>query len=107
MSDVMQELGRQLRDARRQRSLRQPDLAARVGRQPSRISELEQDLLKGRLGRDRLTLLAEICDALDLRLQLVSKHDQRSSPRTQGARSGAATQDPFDELFLDLSDGED
>jgi transcriptional regulator with XRE-family HTH domain len=59
-------LGEQLRRARRSRGLRQAELAKRLGRNRSRISELERHLLTNQKGRDRLTLLTDICDALDL-----------------------------------------
>src|SRR3546814_9611454 len=59
-------LGDQLRGWREKRAMTQPALAQRLGRDRARISELERDLIGGRWGRDRLTLFAEICDALDL-----------------------------------------
>jgi transcriptional regulator with XRE-family HTH domain len=73
MEQVFDILGQQLRAARRRRHLSQAQLAARVGRNAARISELERDLITNRLGRDRLTLVAEICDALDLVPVFVSR----------------------------------
>src|SRR5579859_7425388 len=66
MSDILKSIGEQLQRARRERNLSQADLALRLGRDRARISEFERELAANRLGRDRLTLLAEICDALDL-----------------------------------------
>ena len=59
-------VGDQLRALRVKRGWSQPALAERVGRNRARISELERDLTNNRLGRDRLTLFAEVCDALDV-----------------------------------------
>ncbi|WP_284218233.1 helix-turn-helix domain-containing protein, partial [Shinella yambaruensis] len=70
-SPIAEQLGAQLRRARKGRDLTQPALAARLGRDRARISELERDLLQARRGRDRLALLLEICDALDLAPVLV------------------------------------
>jgi len=107
---IFAELGSQLQRARRDRGLTQPQVASRVGRDPARISELERDLRRGRLGRDRLTLVAEICDALDLIPVLV--------PAAQAARFRALAwpspeigalplpRSTFDDVFVDLG-GED
>ncbi|MCC2978424.1 helix-turn-helix domain-containing protein [Sphingomonas sp. PL-96] len=100
-------LGEQLRGFRIRRGLSQPAIAQRLGRDRARISELERDLLGSRWGRDRLTLLAEMCDALDVVPVLV--------PRAQAAavRAGIDGEAPearqpagsaFDELFVDLED---
>jgi hypothetical protein len=59
-------------------------------------------LLQGRVGKDRLTLLADICDALDLHIALVPAIDADQS-RQQG-KTKAALRNIFDELFVDLSD---
>jgi len=108
MSPIFPTLGDQLKRARQRRNMTQPDLAARVGRDRARISELERDLLNGRMGRDRLTLLAEICDALDLVPVLMSRRDaatlreeaapMRAPPLSSRPRS------TFDEVFVDLAD---
>jgi transcriptional regulator with XRE-family HTH domain len=86
--------------------LNQADLAARVGRAPARISELERDLLTSRLGKDRLTLLAEICDALDL-VMVLRPRDQLTGPEfsERGSTPRASGDQPsvFDEVFVDLS----
>jgi transcriptional regulator with XRE-family HTH domain len=100
-------LGEAIRAERRRRGLNQADLATRVGRAPARISELERDLQSSRLGKDRLTLLAEICDALDLELTVAPRGHVADGVR--GARAPApaasgAQPSVFDEVFVDLSD---
>ena len=109
MSTIFKSLGEQLKSARKRRGLSQGALAARVGRSSTRVSELERELASDRLGRDRLTLFAEICDALDLvpilvprsRAEQVERTLQRQEPGTSGR--GMHTT-PFDELFVDLGD---
>lgn len=106
--DIFQRLGQALKAARRRRGLTQPALASRLGRTPSRISELETDLANGRLGRDRLTLLAEICDALDLvpilapreQVQAIERLLAPDAPR----HAPSSSESLFDDLFVDLSD---
>lgn len=109
---ILRDLGLQLKEARAKRKLTQPALAARLGRDRARISELERDLLKERLGRDRLALLLEICDALDLTPMLVPTartNEVRAMLATSHER--ALTQQPpstaFDDVFVDLSDDEE
>jgi transcriptional regulator with XRE-family HTH domain len=105
-SNLLRPLGEVLRRTRRERGLTQLMLAARLGRSASRISELEKDLLTGRQGKDRLTLLVEICDALDLVPVLVSReraHDLTSSGRLE-SKSPGTPPTIFDEIFTDLSD---
>lgn len=111
-SPIAERLGAQLRRARKERSLTQPALAARLGRDRARISELERDLLQARVGRDRLALLLEICDALDLAPILVpterlaAVRDVLAPTRPE---EGPASPDGnvFDDVFVDLSDGEE
>lgn len=105
---IFERLGHQLRSARTARNMTQPALAQRIGRDRARISDLERDLIGNRLGRDRLTLLADICDALDLEPVLVPRANVAeimallggTAPRPQGGSSGST----FDEVFVDLSD---
>ena len=110
---VLHDLGLQVREARRRRKLTQPALAARLGRDRARISELERDLLGERLGRDRLTLLLEICDALDLTPTLVPAAKVRdirailAPAPTRPALSQAPPTTAFDDLFIDLTNDED
>jgi len=114
--DIFADLGKQLRGARVARHLTQPQLALRVGRDPARISELERDLLNSRSGRDRLTLLAEICDALDLAIVLATPA-QAATIRLQGSSteqppagrepSGLTAGSAFENLFVDLSDDDE
>lgn len=109
--DVFTAIGEQLRNWRKRRKMSQPALAQRLGRDRARISELERDLIGGRWGRDRLTLFAELCDALDLEPVLVPR-GQAEAIRTMVA--GAAESAPrkpvttaFDDLFIDLGDDEE
>src|SRR5579871_1690251 len=103
---VFAKLGAQLRFARKQRGLSQSELAQRVGRSSTRVSELERDLAGDRWGRDRLTLFAEICDALDL-VPLLVPRSRAADVETVLAERAPATGPPvrttaFDELFVDL-----
>ncbi|HEY1607373.1 MAG TPA: helix-turn-helix transcriptional regulator [Allosphingosinicella sp.] len=104
-------IGEQLRALRAERSWSQPALAARIGRDRARISELERDLAGNRWGRDRLTLFAEICDALDVVPVLVPKaraaEARQLVERTKSGSIHALPVRPiFDELFVDLGDAE-
>ncbi|MGZ2487693.1 transcriptional regulator with XRE-family HTH domain [Rhizobium pisi] len=107
-STIFNTLGEQLLAARKRRGLSQPALATRLGRDRARISELERDLATDRLGRDRLTLFAEICDALDLIPVLLPKSriaevkariGDTSAQQNRGTAASA-----FDELFVDLDE---
>ncbi|MCJ8158862.1 helix-turn-helix transcriptional regulator [Sphingomonas sp. LaA6.9] len=88
----------------------QPALAQRLGRDRARISELERDLIGGRWGRDRLTLFAEICDALDLVPVLVPRARANAIRRDIEGMQGIDFSQPassvFDELYVDLSEDE-
>jgi transcriptional regulator with XRE-family HTH domain len=110
-SDVFSAIGEQVRMWRNRRSLSQPALAQRLGRDRARISELERDLLSGRWGRDRLTLFAEICDALDLVPVLVPRARAADIRTMVGGESKINARLPttsaFDDLFIDLGDDED
>lgn len=101
-------LGEQIRTLRNMRDLSQPALAERLGRNRARISELERDLIGERWGRDRLTLFAEICDALDVVPVLVPKARANEIRNKIEGKSGINFHKPvrsaFDELFVDLSD---
>lgn len=63
---IFEIMGEQLRQVRRSRGLRQAELAQRLGRNRSRISELERWLLTNQKGRDRLTLFADMCAGLEV-----------------------------------------
>ncbi len=110
MTTIFQGLGEQIKAARRSRGMTQPALASRIGRTQARISEFERDLATGRMGRDRLTLLADICDALNLtpilaprdQIQAVQQILNSAAPSASGQNSAA-----FDDVFVDLSDCED
>lgn len=112
MQSILSSLGEQLRTARACSNLSQAELAQRVGRSSVRISELERDLRHSRWGRDRLTLLVEICDALGVEPMLVPRaraaefreylEKVDKVVRPQGEPTSA-----FDELFVDLGDDKD
>jgi len=109
--NILGPVGLALRLRRHERNLTQPMLAARVGRSTPRISDLERDLVRGKVGRDRLGLLAEVCDALDLvpilvpreRVQAVRRDLEANLPQNPPT----APRRVFDEVFVDLSDDTD
>lgn len=105
---TMQRLGSQLRSLRKGKSLTQPELALRLGRDRARISELERDLIHGRKGKDRLTLLLEYCDALGVAPLLVPKETYMEfalslAPVSPDPRPADERNETFDDLFIDLS----
>jgi transcriptional regulator with XRE-family HTH domain len=109
---ILRDLGLQLKEARAKRKLTQPALAARLGRDRARISELERDLLNQRLGRNRLALMLEICDALDLTPMLVptTKANEVREILASGPARSTLPQAPstaFEDVFVDLSDDEE
>lgn len=109
---IFSTIGEQLRALRAERGWSQPALAERLGRDRARISELERDLASNRLGRDRLTLFAEICDALDVVPVLVPKARatevrQLVERSTMGNVPTAPVRSAFDELFVDFGDEEE
>lgn len=110
-SSTFASLGRQIRQERLKADMSQRDLASRVGRNAVRISEFERDLLQERWGRDRLTLLAEICDALALDIVLVPRSRAAEvESLVRGTSSSVPQEDvtsAFDELFVDLGDDKD
>lgn len=111
-TEIFKKLGQQLRLARTSRRLTQPQLAHRIGRNSARISELERDLLNNRMGRDRLTLLADICDALDVEPILVPRAQageirELLDKEAHGRPATNDTRSTFDEVFVDLGDPED
>lgn len=108
---ILASLGRQIRQERLKADMSQRDLASRVGRNAVRISEFERDLLQERWGRDRLTLLVEICDALGLDIILVPRAlAEEIESLVRGTPSSLPQGDvtsAFDDLFVDLGDDED
>ncbi len=109
---IFSTIGEQLRTLRAERGWSQPALAERLGRNRARISELERDLASNRLGRDRLTLFAEICDALDVVPVLAPKARaeevrQLIGKSTLGDVRTTPVRSSFDELFVDLGDEEE
>lgn len=109
--DLFSVLGAQLRHWRDRRSMSQRGLAQRLGRDRARISELERDLSGSRWGRDRLTLFAEVCDALDLVPVLVPRAQANAIREQVEGGSGIDFNQPvrsaFDELFVDLGEDEE
>lgn len=110
-SPLLSSLGEALRARRQARGLTQPALATRIGRSPARISELEGDLLKERLSKDRLGLLVELCDALDL-VPILAPRERAQAVRvllTAGGQPLAAASRgrAFDDVFVDLSEDDD
>jgi transcriptional regulator with XRE-family HTH domain len=107
-SDFFPRVGEAIRAERHRQGLTQTELAARVGRATSRISELERDLKTSRLGKDRLTLLADICDALNLIPVLIPRDQaQRGAEAAASLLHGQAPgprTSVFDELFVDLGE---
>lgn len=108
---IFSAIGEQLRALRAERGWSQPALAERLGRDRARISEIERDLASNRLGRDRLTLFAEICDALDVVPVLVPRARveevrQLVGKSTMGHVRTIPVRPAFDELFVDLGDEE-
>lgn len=108
---IFEQVATQLKEERTNRSLTQAALAQRVGRDPARISELERDLANNRLGRDRLTLLAEICDALRL-VPILVPQDRLAAVMTAAGKpkpppASISLPSTFEEVFVDLSDDED
>ncbi|HEY7959583.1 MAG TPA: helix-turn-helix transcriptional regulator [Sphingomicrobium sp.] len=111
MRNILPALGARLRRVREQRGLTQAELAQRIGRDPARVSEFERELGYNRLGRDRLTLLADMCDALDLvpllvpsaRAEGIRAMIEDSAPPSPAGRAARA----FDDLFVDLGGEED
>lgn len=109
---IFSALGAQLRALRTARGWTQPALAERLGRDRARISELERDLASNRLGRDRLTLFAEMCDAFDVVPVLVPRARAAEvlalvEAPGRGAAPAAPVRPAFDELFVELGDDED
>jgi hypothetical protein len=108
---IARSLGSHLVEGRKAKGLSQREVARRVQRSPTRVAELEADLLKERSHRDRLALVIDLCDTLDLIPMLVPRSRAGEVDRLLGrgnadapAVAGVARQ-VFDEVFVDL--GED
>lgn len=110
-NDLLSPLGAALRERRHERGLTQPQLAHRLGRSTPRISELEKELLADRLGKDRLSLLVEICDALDLVPMLIPAEKAQAVRRLIARETSISTPVApgrvFDDIFVDLTDEDD
>ena len=70
---IARSLGSHLVEGRKAKGLSQREVARRVQRSPTRVAELEADLLKERSHRDRLALVIDLCDTLDLIPMLVPR----------------------------------
>ncbi|CAO3427811.1 hypothetical protein [Azospirillum endophyticum] len=112
---LFETLGRHLVASRKARGLSQRAMAERVQRGPARVAEMEADLLHARAHRDRLTLLLDMCDSLDLVPMLVPRARAREVEALLGlgladtAAPAAAGTAPrvFDEVFVDLGGDDD
>jgi DNA-binding Xre family transcriptional regulator len=105
-----QGLARQLKAALAQRGMNQRVLAAATQSDPTRISRLFSDLASGRARADRLTLLLEICDILDMAPVLVPAtrlDDIQRRLDIPVSRPGPDKPSAFDDLFIDLADETD
>ncbi len=107
---ILSMIGQQLISARKEKGLNQGDVADRLGRDRARISELDRDLANNRLGRDRLTLFAEMCEALDLVPLLIPKSRLNELrpliSEIPEQRPTAYAPSAFDDLFIDLNEEE-
>ena len=109
---IFERLADQIATARKARGLRRTELAARIGRSPARLTEFERDLTSGRLGKDRLTLLVQICDALDLVPVIVPRQHLHEVETLLGTNStlppvSTPPKSVFSEVFVSLSDEDD
>ena len=109
---IFERLADQIATARQARGLRRTELAARIGRSPARLTEFERDLTNGRLGKDRLTLLVQICDALDLVPVIVPRQHLHEVETLLGTNStlppvSTPPKSVFSEVFVSLSDEDD
>lgn len=104
----MVNLASQIRDRLVDREITQTGLAARVHRSPARISELLRSLDQGMRKQDRLSLLHDIAEALQMELVLAPREKADEVMRALGVnRSATMSLDPalpsvFEELFVDL-----
>lgn len=101
-------MSRALVAGRKAKGLSQAALATRVGRSKPRIVELERDLAAERRLQDRLSLLLDVCDVLDLVPIPVPRSrvlDVMAMLQPE-ARTGTTVDLPsvLDESFVDLSD---
>lgn len=106
-------LAGQIRERLFDRELTQAALAARIHRSPARISELLRSLDRDVRKQDRLGLLQDIAEVLQMELVLapLEKSDQVMQALGPG-RDATMSLEPappsvFDELFIDLGSEED
>jgi transcriptional regulator with XRE-family HTH domain len=110
---IARSLGSHLVEGRKAKGLSQREVARIVQRSPTRVAELESDLLKERSHRDRLALVIDLCDALDLIPMLVPRSRAGEVDRLLGrgtadapAVAGVARR-VYDEVFIDLGEGDE
>lgn len=109
-NSLLKPMGLALRERRRTRRMTQDMLATRLSRSASRISELEKDMVDGRISKDRLGLLSEVCDALDLVPILVPRERVAAVRRVLDEAphtSATPVSRVFDDLFVDLGEAAD
>jgi transcriptional regulator with XRE-family HTH domain len=110
---IARSLGSHLVEGRKAKGFSQREVAKIVQRSPTRVAELESDLLKERSHRDRLALVIDLCDALDLIPMLVPRSRAGEIDRLLGRGTADAPAVPgvtrsfYNEIFVDLGKGED
>lgn len=110
---IARSLGAHLVEGRKAKGFSQREVARIVQRSPTRVAELESDLLKERSHRDRLALVIDLCDALDLIPMLVPRSRAGEVDRLLGRGNAdapamaGAVRSVYDELFVDLGEGDD
>ena len=106
-------LSRQIRERLFDREMTQTVLANQVHRSPARISELLRSLDKDVRKQDRLGLLQDIAEVLQMEIALVPRDRSDQVMQALGDSGDAAMSlDPasrsiFDELFIDLGADDD
>src|SRR3546814_18520840 len=101
MEGIFPILGTQVRNVRHRRLFTQAQWAGGRGRDRGRISELERDLAGERWGRDRLTLFAEACDALDVVPVLVPRGQSKKIQAMIAEQGGISPSQPVHSAFED------
>ena len=106
-------LSRQIRERLFDREMTQTVLANQVHRSPARISELLRSLDKDVRKQDRLGLLQDIAEVLQMEIVLIPRDKSDQVMQALGDSGDAAMSlDPasrsiFDELFIDLGADDD
>ena len=109
----MMRLSEQIRGRLFDHEMTQSQLAKRLQRPPARISELLRGLDRGDVKQDRLTLVQDIAEALQMELVLAPREKLDEITRILGPARDASMSlqaqpsSMFDELFIDLGDEDD